>query len=473
MRRRRFLRHAASASGAVFTPSLLGLMACNEETPFTVGPADRKSLVYGPLAPSADSPELEIPEGFRCVRIGWGGEPSRVHDGWTVPNAFDGMGAFSLPNGNLRLIRNHEMVDPPFPGAAIGNRPYDPLASGGTTSVELRITGTGSALEIDVVDEFVSLSGTRVNCAGGATPWGTWLSCEEITSGPIGGYEKAHGYVFEVPALATEAVEPLPLRAMGRFVHEAVAVDPESGTVYLTEDAPWIPGDDENPGSGLYRFLPDVPGDLAAGGRLEMLAVEGEPRLVTVRGLSAGAQYPATWVPIGDPDPRHAEVDPHAVFRQGHALGGAVFGRLEGAFAGDGGIYVVATAGGSAGAGQVFHYRPATPASGVLTLVFESPSPDLLDGPDNICLSRRGGIILCEDGTDDQFVRGLDRNGRIIDLVRAPRRGGTSQPGEFAGACWSPDGGVLFFNTQGSALVNGTDPSGTYALWGPWERGPL
>ena len=419
------------------------------------GPADPEEPVesssnrpYGELVRSPDSPELEIPGAFRCVRLSSGGVASTVRDGLVVPNAFDGMAAFPLPNGNVRLIRNHEMGDSAEVAVPIGDPYYDGRASGGTTSLEVGISERGGELAVELVDEFVSLAGTTVNCAGGPTPWGSWLSCEETTTGPESGYRMPHGYVFEVPVDATGPVNPVPLRAMGRFVHEAVAVDPATGIVYQTEDR-------SDHRAGFYRFIPHTPEVLADGGRLQVMAVTGRPGYVTAEGQKQGTVLPAHWVDIADPD--------GAVFDQGLAAGAARFERLEGAFAGDGGIYFVSTSGGDAGRGQVFHYLPTSPAAGELRLVFESPSADVLDSPDNIVLSPHGGLLLCEDNeTGVQFIRELDREGRIANLVR----GG---PSEFAGSCFSPDGRVLFFNTQGSRSQAGRTPSATYALWGPWQ----
>lgn len=481
MRRRDFIRRIAKAGtgAAMVAPSLSGLAAWNFATPTQARAAAasrddvHRAFGYGPLRTSRDLPGFEIPESFHLVKLSESLRPAAGHPELIVPNAFDGMAAFPLPNGNVRLIRNHEMNDPPGIGPAIGTPAYDAKATGGTTSLEVRITGAGADRRVEVIDEFVSLAGTRVNCAGGPTPWGSWLSCEENTNGRTHGFDERHGYVFEVPVDATGPVDPVPLTAMGRFVHEAVAVDPATGIVYETEDVRFDVTDPARPGAGLYRFLPNRQRRLAEGGRLQIMAIDRLPGFVTVWGMRPGETLPATWIDIEDPDPAGAEADPSAVFREGLAKGAAVFARLEGAWYGDGGIYVVSTNGGRAGAGQVFFYRPTSPDRGDLTLVFESPSREVLDAPDNICTTPRGGLIICEDGAGDEFVRGLDRDGRIVDLVRQPHEVGESDPGEFAGACTSPDGEVLFFNVQRSTSSRSSVPSATYALWGPWGTGGL
>ncbi len=477
MDRRDFLRRAALTGGIAVTPSLAGLVAWSEgcTRPAVRGArATRATGGYGPLTASVDCPELWIPEGFGCRRLSTTTRPSLVDPGLIVPPAIDGMAAFPMPDGNIRLIRNHEIVDGARVARPIGVRPYDPHAGGGTTTLEVRIVQRGAETDVELVGEWVSLSGTHTNCAGGPTPWRTWLTCEEIVTGPPRDYARRHGYIFEVPVDAPGEVEAVPLTAMGRFVHEAVAVDEATGIVYETEDAWWREADPHgSPGSGFYRFLPNTPGRLIDGGRLEMLAIEGRPAYDTITGQTPGMVLPVRWVAIEDPDPAAADEDAAAVFRAGTSRGGARFQRLEGCWAGDGGIYFVSTNGGDAAAGQVWHYRPRAADRGELTLIFESPSSDVLEGPDNICTSPRGGLILCEDGTAEQYVRGLTPQGEIIDLVLAPLAPGLPDPSEFAGATFSPDGRVLFFNVQGGRSLATTQPGATYALWGPWEIGAL
>lgn len=461
--RRAFIRRAAALGGSMLiAPSLQGLSACSRAT----GPMPR-TPGYGPLAPSPDVPELWIPAGFRARKLSTTRAPSLVNPGFTVQYGVDGMAAFEAGDNTVRLVRNHEIRDPAATARLLGPgvRAYDRRAGGGTTTLEVRQGRDGS---VELVREFASLSGTHTNCAGGPTPWGSWITCEETTVGPAAGYERPHGYCFEVPAGADDEVEAVPLRAMGRFVHEALAVDPRSGILYLTEDMSYDPAVPAGRGAGFYRFLPGEPGQLTAGGRLQMLAVSGRPNYVTVNGQAVGARLEVGWVDIPDPDPAAAETNASAVFQQGWARGGAVFQRLEGCWYGEGNVYFNATSGGNVGAGQVWSYRPGGRDEGTLTLIFESPAREVLESPDNLCVSPRGGLVLCEDGEGEQFMRGLTPQGKIFDFVR------TAGPSaETAGACFSPNGRTLFFNIQGGTSAGTTLAGGTYAIWGPWERGAL
>ena len=443
------------SGAALFAPSLSGLAACSKSME---SGATRDALAgaggYGPL--TVAGAELELPRGFTYTVLGEAG--GKMSDGRPIPNSHDGMAAFRMSNGNVRLLRNHENRDTPAESSVKGSASlaYDPRAGGCVTSLEVRLDSNGPPV---VVKEFVALSGTIVNCAGGPTPWGSWLTCEESVAGTTQGWSRNHGYVFEVSASAETQVPAQPLTAMGRFVHEAAAVDPSTGIVYETEDL--APG-------GFYRFIPRTKGVLSAGGVLQMLAIRDSPQYNTAKGQTVGKVLPAFWVTIADPDPANAGEDPSAVHRQGVALGGASFSRLEGCWFGDKSIYFNATNGGEAMCGQVWRYRPTSDNAGELTLVFESPAREVLNSPDNITVSPRGGLLLCEDAGTDQYMRGLTRDGRIFDFAHM-----IGPSTEVAGACFSPNGRVLFFNIQGSTRDAGAALGMTFAVRGPWGKGAL
>jgi secreted PhoX family phosphatase len=451
--RRHFLKHAALAGGATLAAPLEALWRLAE-----AGQATRSSLGYGPIGPVDDEttglPLLHLPQGFRYRSLAWTGDP--MADGLRTPGLPDGMAAFPGPDGMVRLVRNHEVLGTSAFAPALA---YDPKAGGGTTTL------TFDPADGRLVSAKASLAGTTRNCAGGPAPWNSWLTCEESVLGPgdAGGQlTRPHGYVFEVPLDGDPACAPL--TAMGRFVHEAVAVDPRSGIVYETEDARR---------AGLYRFTPRVKGRLSEGGTLEMLAVRGRPRLDLREGQQMGIRHTVFWVRIDDPE--RANDTPGTstgggVFAQGLAAGGAIFARLEGAWYGDGRVYVTATAGGNAGMGQVWELDIDREE---LRLAFESPGADVLNMPDNVTLSPRGGLVICEDSTATPRIHGLARDGRIFrfaqnNVVLSGQRNGVSgdfRDGEFAGATYSPDGRWLFVNIQ--------NPGITFAITGPWEQGML
>jgi secreted PhoX family phosphatase len=256
--------------------------------------------------------------------------------------------------------------------------------------------------------------------------------------------------------MADEPVSPVPLKAMGRFVHEAIAVDPKTGWVYETEDRDT---------SGVYRFIPNRPADLAAGGSLSMLKFTGSPLYDTRRGQTVGERHVVEWVPIADADPANAETNALAVYQQGIAQGAATFARLEGAWYGDGKIFFHATSGGDRGLGQVWELEPhgKNRNRGLLTLLYESKDAAQLDAPDNITVSPRGGLVICEDGGGAQYLRGLNKRGQIFDFALNIHPG--NEDSEFAGACFSPDGDTLFVNIQTPGL--------TLAIHGPWRDGAL
>lgn len=417
---------------------------------------------YGPLraAKTQNTGEtlLALPEGFQYNVFGKTGD--KMADGHATPAGHDGMATF-LVNGELRLVRNHELNNRlGKEGASFGDttKAYDTRAAGGTTTLVI------NPQTRTLVRDFVSLNGTLQNCAGGPTPWGTWISCEETTLGPTllkddqdrprGEFGQKHGYCFEVAASANGPVRATPLPMLGRFVHEAIAVDAKTGIVYLTED---------RGAAGLYRFLPKRKGQLAAGGKLQMLALAGRSQADLRTGQAKEAHYAVRWVDIAEPDPAAAEQDPAAVYQQGFKQGAATFARLEGIWYGGNSLFFTATSGGDNKLGQVWEYTPQGQDKGTLRLLFESPAEAVLDMPDNLCVSPRGALVICEDGRNEQFMRGLTRQGQIFDLAQNLVPGFEGR--EFAGATFSPDGQTLFVNVQTPGL--------TFAIWGPWARGVL
>lgn len=420
---------------------------------------------YGPLRPTADEATglalLELPEGFRYRSFGWTGDPLAC--GTPTPGVHDGMAAFDAGDGIVRLVRNHELNGD---GGSFGKSQmtYDPQGPAGCTTLEF------DGNQGEWRDAWCAISGTSRNCAGGPTPWGTWLTCEETTMGPgdvynnkVHHFEKTHGWIFEVPTAGVQQ-PPEPLKEMGRFWHEAIAVDPQTGIVYETED---------RTASGFFRFIPNKPSKLAEGGRLEMMKVRGRQDMR--KGVDPSKTYDVSWVPIDDPEQvAGGGTSDQGVYHQGKAQGGATFARLEGCWHShvDHKIYFDATTGGDKEKGQIWSYDPKQEQ---LRLVYESPGKDILDMPDNICVSPQGSILLCEDGTvPSHRIHGLTLDGKLFTLaannvdLRSGERPRNVEPKDFrnqewAGATFSPDGKWLFANIQ--------NPGITFAITGPWEDG--
>lgn len=412
------------------TAAFTALAACGRRGPAGV----RSAPGYGPLK---EDPAglLDLPRGFSYRIVSSLGDA--MDDGGTVPDAADGMGCIALPGGKLALIRNHELKRGQDGGGTRGpafDREADGAAlPGGTTTVVL------DAPTLRVERQFRSLSGTIRNCAGGTTPWGSWLSCEEdVTRQGHRGAGRDHGWVFEVPAGATGPVDPVPLTAMGRFNHEAACVDPASGVVYLTEDR-----DD----GLLYRFLPAVPGKLAQGGRLEALGIAGGDE-----AIAPGKWRKIRWIALDN-----VEAPDDDLRQRGAALGALPFARGEGIHMGAGELYFTCTSGGAAGLGQVFRLKLGKSGADRLQLFFESTDAAQFNYGDNLTIAPDGQLVICEDqytSTVDNHLRGLTTDGHPYPLARVRVQ---TEP---AGACFSPDGRVLFVNLY--------SPAKTLAVTGPW-----
>ena len=420
---------------------------------------------YGSLV---SDPEkiLDLPAGFSYRIVSRAGE--RMDDGFHVPGKPDGMAAFAGEGGTTIVVRNHE-ISSGAPGDAgpfgrenelSGNvhesQRYDVGVDGapclgGTTSF---IYDTdANRLE----SQYLSLAGTLRNCAGGPTPWDSWVTCEETVELPGKNCLKRHGYNFEVPArMEAYLAEPTPLVEMGRFNHEAIAVDPGSGIVYQTED---------RQDSCVYRFIPNEPGKLAKGGRLQALSIDGpgakgvDTRNWTDRTLVPGETKRARWVDLDD-------VDSEKDFLRYRAFdkGAARFARGEGMWQGHDSIFFACTSGGRNKKGQIWRYTPSplegqadeSDNPGALELFLEPNDGNLIENADNLTIAPWGDVIVCEDSKGDNFLVGVTAQGAIYKLGH-----NRYNESEFAGATFSPDGKALFVNIQHTGL--------TLAITGPWR----
>ena len=466
--RREFLKNAATVTAA-----FSGLTRyASAKTP-----ASAAARVPAPFGPLVTDPKriFDLPAGFRYAVVGRAGD--YMDDGMRIPGRCDGMGAIAGPDGKTILIRNHELetshlYEGPFGlqnelFANIGSElVYDPGRRsvphlGGTTTV-VYDTKTQK-----VEKQFLSLVGTCRNCAGGVTPWGSWITCEEsvekmgTSEEPENKNEKDHGYAFEVPATTEPGLAaPVALTAMGRFNHEAIAVDPKTGIVYQTEDRH----------DGLFwRFIPKVPGKLAAGGRLEFLcitdATPGRTRGIDTRNwkdskdsIIIGKPMAVEWKDIDAIDSPEDDLR-----KRGNAIGGARFARAEGIWFGERELYFACTNGGKTQYGQIFRYVPSRAEGkpgekgdpGHLELFVEPNDKAILQGADNLTISPWGDIVVCEDGPRNPRIHHITQDGNIHLLGR-----NRYNDKELAGVCFSPDGSTLFVNIY--------DPGITLAITGPW-----
>ncbi|MEZ5276229.1 MAG: DUF839 domain-containing protein [Opitutaceae bacterium] len=460
--RRRFLKQSA-----LITLGFTGLGHFAQRMA-AAGSAEAMNLPgYGPLLPDPKG-ILDLPGGFTYRIISKAGDI--MTDGLLVPKTPDGMGAFAGTNGRTILVRNHENGADPSASGAFG-KDYERLSKiepeafydygngrmpglGGTTTLVY------DSRSERLVTQFLSLAGTYRNCAGGITPWNTWISCEEAVTlaDRDDNIEKDHGYNFEVPVTEKpHLADPIPLTAMGRFNHEAVCVDPSTGIVYQTEDRP----------DGLItRFIPNTPGRLINGGRLQALAIKGDPSRDTRNweGLDAdpfplGTPFDVEWIDLEEIDAPKDDLR-----YRGFDSGAARFARGEGMWFGKNEVYFACTNGGAKLLGQIFRYRPSpregtdreSNQPGTLELFVEPNDGTIIENADNLTVSPWGDVVVCEDGGGDNFLVGIRPNGDCYQIAR-----NATGDTELAGVCFSPVDGTLFVNLQGPGL--------TLAITGPWQ----
>ena len=459
--RRRFL----GTCGAV-TAGFLAYRRAFERSIDVFASVGQAVLGYG--APIEDPARvIDLPRGFRYQIISHAGD--EMSDGLVVPGLPDAMAAFPGPDGQTLVIRNHECLGT---GGAFGStndrlaqisaeKLFD-LGAGITPCAGGTTTFVWDTKSHSLVAQHLSLAGTVRNCAGGSTPWGTWLTCEETVLKQ--GFhaeenlhcQKDHGWVFEVPVKPTASLaDPTPITAMGRFVHEACVVDPRTGIVYLSED---------REDGLLYRFLPNMRGDMHAGGRLQALALDGDVHDTRnwpgdTPHLLVGAKHEAEWIDMED-----VEAPEDDLRMRGFDDGACRFARTEGMWMGQNEFYFACTDGGRRQIGQIFRYAPGaaegtdaeSDSPGHLELFVEPNDPARMRNPDNVAIAPWGDLVICEDhpGEHARLV-GITPTGGLYTFARA------RVDGEFAGATFSPDGTTLFVNIQQSGI--------TLAITGPWR----
>ncbi len=455
--RRTFLKQSSAISLGFFGLQSFIMKSC-DGAPSEV--LQQMNMPYGQLF--ADNKKmLKLPKGFTYKIISRQGD--KMSDGLLTPGLPDGMATFDGGNGKVIVVRNHELISTDFGAAGktnevLPNIPKEKIYDLGSSKVRCK-GGTTTFIYDEKTGEiessWLSLAGTIRNCAGGRTPWNSWVSCEETFVGKSKNLKKQHGYNFEVPATLTPSLaDPIPLKAMGRFNHEAICVDPKTGIVYQTED---------RNDSCIYRFIPNEKGNLKAGGKLQALVIKSaktkDTRNWETATMPRNIKLKVEWVDLDDVAPTK-----DTLRYQAQEKGAAIFARGEGMWFGANEVYFACTSGGEKKWGQVFRYVPSpmegtvleNEQSGTLELFLEPNDKELLQNCDNLTIAPWGDVIMCEDRANPNIV-GVTPTGEMYRVAE-----NIGRPSEFAGGVFSPSGKTFFVNIQHFGL--------TLAISGPWNR---
>nr|WP_296072481.1 alkaline phosphatase PhoX [uncultured Actinoplanes sp.] len=443
----------------------------------------QKPATHVPFPPLVDDPAgiLALPEGFSYAVVTRTGVTRLDRGQGLTPSSHDGMAAYDAGRGRYTLIQNHEIDPGDTHGVPhVKGTVYDPGAvdAGGCTVISTDRAGRN-------LGEFVALSGTVANCAGGPTPWGTWLTCEETEDRAgeawqegdrSGVLQKDHGYVFEVHA--DGSADPRPIKCLGRYAHEALAIDKDRTHIYLSEDASkpnglfyrWTAPAGVKVGPGVLTRLSPTAGVLAA---MQIIMDDGSvlPDVAYLTSAQLGRPFPVRWVEVPERDAKTTSV--RKQFTDGQVTRGRKF---EGVWGTDEGVYVVNSFAWSDGElpadavphdGMVWFYNYRSETIQLVTYFpHQSTAEDgapakytdmTFDGPDNVTVTPWGSLVLAEDGKGASHVLSSFPGGPTYAIAR-----NQLNDSEFCGPTFSDDAKVLFVNMQ--------DPGLTLAITGPWEK---